>query len=156
MWFTVIKIKRVIVFTRECFYFAENVFAATIDGTYFSKTFDEKVLAIHSTLTCLLRDFNFSNTFIITAAKFSFLTGKYGTKKRGDCFLEKGVDSCHVGRWENYITWNTIGEVASKFHFCVMFMSLSLKLALVWPGLHHPGIPFEIIHLVGTQNFPKN
>ena len=59
------KIKRLIVFTRECFYFAENVFAATIDGTYFSKTFDEKVLAIHSTLTCLLRDFNFSNTFII-------------------------------------------------------------------------------------------
>ena len=117
-----------IVFTRGRFYLRKIFFAATIDGTYFSETFDEKVLAIHSSLTCLLRDFNFSNTFIIRAAEFSFFTGKYfWDRKEGWLFSWKGVDRCHVGRWENYIMWNTSGEVASKFHFCAMFMSLFLK-----------------------------
>ena len=82
--------KTFIVFTRKRFYLRKNFYAATIDGTYFSETFDEKVLAIHSSLTCLLRDFNSSNTFIIRVAEFSFFKGKYfWDKKEGWLFSWK-------------------------------------------------------------------
>ena len=139
MWSTVIKIKILIVFTRERFYLRKNFFAATIDGTYFSETFDEKVLAIHCSLTCLLRDFNFSNTFIIRAVAFSFFTGKYFWDKKEEWFFSwKRVDRCHVGRWGNYIMWNTSGEVASKFHFWAIFMSLfPTKLTFLTPWYAH-------------------